>query len=485
MSHQSALIAEDINAYLKQHENKELLRMLTCGSVDDGKSTLIGRLLHDSKMIYEDQFAAIQSDTKKHGTTGDRVDLALLVDGLQAEREQGITIDVAYRYFSTEKRKFIIGDTPGHEQYTRNMATGASTCDLAIILIDARHGVLTQTRRHSYITSLLGIQHTIVAINKMDLVDFDERVYEEIKADYLSFAKKLRIKDVQFIPISALEGDNVVHNSERTPWYKGPALMEYLESIEIASDKNFKDFRLPVQIVNRPNLDFRGFCGTITAGVVHKGDKVMALPSRKISKVKDIVTFDGSLDLAFAGQAITLTLADEIDISRGDVIVHAGDKVSVTNHIKAHLVWMNESELNTSRGYLFKFPTKITPGHVANIDYQIDVNTQQHHATDTLGLNGIAVVDVHLSQPIVTEPYTQRTGTGAFIVIDRLTNLTVGAGMVIEALKITEDKYIAGDDSIEAELNGLLLEGLSAKKFEKKLNAIVRKHYPHWQSKDL
>ncbi len=484
MSHQSALIAEDIGAYLKQHENKELLRMLTCGSVDDGKSTLIGRLLHDSKMIYEDQFAAIESDTKKHGTTGDRVDLALLVDGLQAEREQGITIDVAYRYFSTEKRKFIIADTPGHEQYTRNMATGASTCDLAVILIDARHGVLTQTRRHSYITSLLGIKHTIVAINKMDLVDYNQDVFEKIKANYLGFADKLNINDVQFIPISALEGDNVVNHSEHMPWYHGPALMQYLESVEIASDKNISDFRLPVQYVNRPNLDFRGFCGTITSGVVHTGDTVMALPSRKTSTVKEIVTYEGNLNSAFAGQAITLTLEDEIDISRGDVIAPADSKATVTNHLKAHLVWMNESELNTSRGYLFKFASKLTPGHVANIDYQIDVNTQEHHDADSLGLNGIAVVDVHLNQPIVAEAYSMRTGTGAFVVIDRLTNLTVGAGMVIEALQITEDKKIAGDDSIEHELNQLLLEGLTAKEFEKKLNAIVRKHYPHWQSKE-
>lgn len=485
MSHQSALIAEDIGAYLKQHENKELLRMLTCGSVDDGKSTLIGRLLHDSKMIYEDQFAAIQNDTKKHGTTGDRVDLALLVDGLQAEREQGITIDVAYRYFSTEKRKFIIADTPGHEQYTRNMATGASTCTLAVILIDARHGVLTQTRRHSYITSLLGIKHTVVAINKMDLVDFSEDVFNHIKTDYLSFAGRLGIRDLHFIPISALEGDNVVNKSDNMPWYDGPALMEFLESVEIASDKNMDEFRFPVQVVNRPNLDFRGFCGTITAGVVSKGDQVKALPSGKTSRVKQIVTYEGNLMSAFCGQAVTLTLEDEIDISRGDVIVQADCKASVTNHLKAHLVWMNESELNTSRGYLFKFASKLAPGHVTNIDYQIDVNTQEHHPADSLGLNSIAVVDVLLNQPIVAESYSKRTGTGAFIVIDRLTNLTVGAGMVIEPLKITEDKKLAGDDSIEAELNKLLLEGSDSKNFEKKLNALIRKHYPHWQVKDI
>ena len=322
MSHQSDLISTDINAYLAQHERKELLRLLTCGSVDDGKSTLIGRLLHDSKMIYEDQLAAIEADSVKSGTTGGNIDLALLVDGLQAEREQGITIDVAYRYFSTAKRKFIIADTPGHEQYTRNMATGASTCDLAIILIDARHGVQVQTRRHSFIASLLGIKHIIVAVNKMDLVDFSESVFNEIKADYLKFSEKLDPASFHFIPLSALTGDNVVNPSEHTPWYDGGALMPLLESIEIAGDKNYSDFRFPVQYVNRPNLNFRGFCGTVASGVIRKGDEVTVLPSNKTSRIKSIVTYDEELELAHAAMAVTLTLEDEIDVSRGDILAH-------------------------------------------------------------------------------------------------------------------------------------------------------------------
>jgi len=329
MSHQSDLIASDILEYLKQHENKELLRFLTCGNVDDGKSTLIGRLLHDSKMIYEDQLAAIEKDSAKSGTTGEKIDLALLVDGLAAEREQGITIDVAYRYFSTSKRKFIIADTPGHEQYTRNMATGASTCDLAIILIDARYGVQTQTKRHSFIASLLGIKHVVVAVNKMDLLDFSEERFNEIREDYLAFAEKLSLTDIRFVPMSALDGDNVVERSERSPWFDGQTLMEILETVEISEDKNLDNFRLPVQYVNRPNLDFRGFCGTIAAGTIKPGETIMALPSQKTSKVESIVTYDGNLEEAFVGQAVTLTLEDEIDISRGDVIVKIDDRPEV------------------------------------------------------------------------------------------------------------------------------------------------------------
>ena len=321
MSNQSELIASDILEYLKQHENKQMLRFLTCGNVDDGKSTLIGRLLHDSKMIYEDQLAAIEKDSAKSGTTGNKIDLALLMDGLAAEREQGITIDVAYRYFSTTKRKFIIADTPGHEQYTRNMATGASTCDLAIILIDARYGVQTQTKRHSFIASLLGIKHVVVAINKMDLMGFDEARFHEIKKDYQEFADKLNLPNVHCVPMSALDGDNVVDRSTRSPWYTGQTLMEILETVEVSKDKNLVNFRLPVQYVNRPNLDFRGFCGTIASGTIKPGETIMALPSQKTSKVERIVTFDGDLEEGFAGQAVTLTLEDEIDISRGDIIV--------------------------------------------------------------------------------------------------------------------------------------------------------------------
>ncbi|MDP3903264.1 MAG: sulfate adenylyltransferase subunit CysN, partial [Methylococcaceae bacterium] len=347
MSHQSDLISTDINAYLAQHERKELVRFLTCGNVDDGKSTLIGRLLHDSKMIYEDQLAAVQADSVKSGTTGaGKIDLALLVDGLQAEREQGITIDVAYRYFSTSKRKFIIADTPGHEQYTRNMATGASTCDLAIILIDARYGVQTQTKRHSFIASLLGIQHIIVAVNKMDLVEYSEATFNKIKQDYLAFTETLDLHDIRFIPMSALDGDNVVNPSEHMAWFTGTPLMETLNSIEIANDRNFTDARFPVQYVNRPNLDFRGFCGTIASGIFRKGDQVTALPSGKSSTIKAIVTYDGELEQAFAPMAVTLTLADEIDVSRGDVLV-GKEQISATiaDKFKAHIVWMAEQAM--------------------------------------------------------------------------------------------------------------------------------------------
>ncbi len=430
MSHQSDLIATDIDAYLDQHENKELLRFLTCGSVDDGKSTLIGRLLHDSKMIYEDQLAAIQSDSKKVGTTGEEIDLALLVDGLQAEREQGITIDVAYRYFSTAKRKFIIADTPGHEQYTRNMATGASTCDLAIILIDARHGVQVQTRRHSFIVSLLGIKHTLVAINKMDLVDFSEERFEEIKRDYLKFAGGLGLKDIHFAPISALKGDNVVNPSEHMPWYTGESLMQTLESVEISGDANFDELRFPVQYVNRPNLNFRGYCGTLSAGIVRPGDDVTVLPSGKSSKVKSIVTFDGDLPEAFAPMSVTLTLEDEIDISRGDIIVHSNQVPESTAKFSAHLVWMSEQELVPGRNYEIKLASTRTAGRISAIRHRIDVNTLEQTPAATLSLNEIAQVEVTLERPVVADDYRRHKGTGSFIVVDRLTNATVAAGMI-------------------------------------------------------
>ncbi len=469
MSHQSDLIATDIDAYLQQHEQKELLRFLTCGSVDDGKSTLIGRLLHDSKMIYEDQLESIRSDNAKHGTTGEKLDLALLVDGLQAEREQGITIDVAYRYFSTAKRKFIIADTPGHEQYTRNMATGASTCDLAIILIDARYGVMTQTRRHSYIASLLGIKHVIIAINKMDLVDFSEDAFNKIKEDYLTFAQKLNPQNFFFVPISALDGDNVVNISERSPWYKGRSLMEILESVEVAANRNFTDFRFPVQYVNRPNLNFRGFCGTVASGVVKPGDRIRVLPSDKTSKIKEIVTYDGNLEQAFVDQAVTLRLEDEIDVSRGDMIVHADAEISFSNHLKAHLVWMSESAMQPNREYLFKFASKVTPGAVVAIDYRVDVNTQEHITVDQMALNDIAQVEVSLDQQVAVDPYARNRATGAFIMIDRLSNITVGAGMVDEVMERT-----AASDT-----------GANISDFEVELNALIRKHFPHWGAKDI
>lgn len=431
MSHQSDLIADDIQAYLKQHEDKELLRLLTCGSVDDGKSTLIGRLLHDTKMIYEDHMASLKADSAKLGTTGEKLDLALLVDGLQAEREQGITIDVAYRYFSTDKRKFIIADTPGHEQYTRNMATGASTAQLAIMMIDARYGVLTQTRRHSFIASLLGIRHIVVAINKMDLVDFSEQRFEEIKQDYLAFADKLGLRDVRFVPISALEGDNVVSRSENTPWFSGQPMMEILETVEVARDKNLEHFRLPVQYVNRPNLNFRGFCGTIASGVIRPGDTVMALPSRRISTVRDIVTFDGNMDEAYIDQAVTLTLNDEIDVSRGDMLVKPEDEPHVSNRFNANIVWMTDQALETGRLYDIKLGPTFTSGSVRQIAYRTDVNTlEQQAGVNALELNEIGLCELTLSQPVPFDAYPRNRATGGFIIIDRLTNVTVGAGMI-------------------------------------------------------
>lgn len=430
MSHQSDLISTDINAYLAQHERKELLRLLTCGSVDDGKSTLIGRLLHDSKMIYEDQLAAIEADSVKSGTTGGKLDLALLVDGLQAEREQGITIDVAYRYFSTARRKFIIADTPGHEQYTRNMATGASTCDLAIILIDARHGVQVQTRRHSFIASLLGIKHIIVAINKMDLVDFSESVFQEIKNDYIKFSEKLEPADFHFIPISALDGDNVVNASDQMPWHDGEPLMSILETVEISADKNFEDFRFPVQYVNRPNLNFRGFCGTIASGVVRKGDEITVLPSTKTSRIKSIVTFDEELELAHAGMAITLTLEDEIDVSRGDVLSHPDNLPAVRENFEATIVWMTESPLLPGKLFDFKLGSKTVSGKVKTVRSRIDVNTLNESPAPGLELNEIGLTEIELDEVVCFDSYKDNRSMGNFIIIDRLSNVTVGAGMI-------------------------------------------------------
>lgn len=432
MSHQSELISTDINAYLAQHERKEMLRFLTCGNVDDGKSTLIGRLLHDSKMIYEDQLAAVQADSVKSGTTGaGKIDLALLVDGLQAEREQGITIDVAYRYFSTSTRKFIIADTPGHEQYTRNMATGASTCDLAIILIDARYGVQTQTKRHSFIASLLGIKHIIVAVNKMDLVGYSEDVFNKIKQDYLDFTSTLDLHDTHFIPMSALDGDNVVNRSDSMPWFTGLPLMEALNSVKIANDHNFDDARFPVQYVNRPNLDFRGFCGTVAAGVFHKGDVVTALPSGKSSKIKAIVTYDGNLEEAFPPMAVTFTLEDEIDVSRGDMLIgkHKTAPV-VSDKFRANIVWMAEKPLTPGRQYAIKLATRKVYGSVSLIHHRIDVNTLEHHDANELKLNEIGSCTVSVNAPVVFDPYKNSKWTGSFIIIDRLTNGTVGAGMI-------------------------------------------------------
>ena len=437
MSHQSDLIASDILEYLKSHEQKEIIRFLTCGSVDDGKSTLIGRLLHDTSMIFEDQMASLENDSKRVGTQGEKVDLALLVDGLQAEREQGITIDVAYRYFSTEKRKYIIADTPGHEQYTRNMATGASTCDLAIILIDARQGVLTQTRRHTYIANLLGIKHLVVAINKMDLVDFSQERFEEIRNQYLDFSESLDLGDVRFVPMSALDGDNVVNRSEQCDWYQGNTLMEVLESVEVSNDRNLDDFRLPVQYVNRPDLDFRGFAGTVASGVVKPGDRVKVLPSGVESNVDRIVTYDGDLEEGFAGQAVTLTLKDEIDISRGDMLVHAEGEITVSSKLNASVVWMAEEAMKQGKQYLVKFAASKVPGSFAAINHRVDINTLEQVDADELALNEIASCQLVLTQPVSVDPYKNNRQTGAFIVIDRLTNATVAAGMVEGAVAET------------------------------------------------
>ncbi len=432
MSHQSELISTDINAYLAQHERKELLRFMTCGSVDDGKSTLIGRLLYDANLLYDDKLQAIEKDSLKHGTTGGKLDFALATDGLMDEQQQGITIDVAYMYFSTAKRKYIIADTPGHEQYTRNMATGASTCDLAIILIDARQGVLAQTKRHSFIVSLLGIKHIIVAVNKMDLVDFSEQRFEEIKSDYTGFAARLDLPDVQFIPVSALLGDNIVNPSTNMPWFKGGPLMNHLETVHIASDRNLIDFRYPVQYVNRPNLNFRGFCGTIASGIIRQGSEIMALPSRKTSRVKAIVTHEGDIAEAFAPLSVTLTLEDEIDVSRGDMLVHPGNVPRVDQTFDAMMVWMGEEPLVPGKTYTIKHTTKLATGNVTTLRYRVDVNTLHRSAAPTLNLNEIGRCQVTLNQPICFDAYKRNRTTGAFIVIDRLTNRTVGAGMILD-----------------------------------------------------
>jgi len=428
------LIAKDITGYLRRHEEKDLLRFLTCGSVDDGKSTLIGRLLYDSHMIYEDQLAAVMKDSKIHGTTGDDFDPALLTDGLKAEREQGITIDVAYRYFSTDKRKFIIADTPGHEQYTRNMATGASTCNLAVILIDARYGVITQTRRHSFICSLLGIKHVVVAVNKMDLMDWSEEVFEKIREDYNAFVARLSFSDIHFIPMSALKGDNVVDKSDKMPWYDGPTFLHHLENVNISTDRNLVDMRFPVQHVLRPNLNFRGFSGTIASGVMRTGDAVMSLPSRRTSKIKSIIGPDGEVSEAFVPMAVTVTLEDEIDVSRGNMLVPVKNLPHIGNEFEAMVVWMHEVPAQTGRSYLIKQATNMVPGVLTDIRYKVDVNTmhRQKEKVTSLELNEIGRAHITLHRPIAFDPYERNRATGAFIIIDRMTNITIGAGMIVD-----------------------------------------------------
>jgi bifunctional enzyme CysN/CysC len=437
-----ALIAEDIDAYLEQHQHKTMLRFITCGSVDDGKSTLIGRLLYDSKMIFEDQLAALESDSKKVGTQGQEIDFALLVDGLAAEREQGITIDVAYRFFGTEKRKFIVADCPGHEQYTRNMITGASTADLAVILIDARKGVLVQTRRHSYLCHLIGIRNIVLAVNKMDLVDYDQATYDAIVADYAEFAKGIGIESFTALPISGFKGDNITALSANTPWYKGPTLVEHLETVEVLSSLDAdKPFRLPVQWVNRPNLDFRGFSGLIATGRVKPGDEVRVLPSGKTSTVTRVVTLDGDLDQAVAGQSVTVCFADEIDCSRGNVIAAAANPPQAADQFEATLVWLNDEAMHVGRAYWLKLGSQTVSVTVQQPKYAVNVNTMEHIAVKTLDLNAIGVAEIFTDKPIVFEPYRDNRALGGFILIDKLTNATVAAGMIHFSLRRAQNVH--------------------------------------------
>ncbi len=448
------LIEKDILAYLKRQEHKELLRFLTCGSVDDGKSTLIGRLLHDTKLIYEDQLAAIKRDSEKMGSAGEELDLSLLVDGLAAEREQGITIDVAYRYFSTEKRKFIIADTPGHEQYTRNMATGASTCDLSIILIDARHGVMPQTKRHSFICALLGIKHLVVAVNKMDLVDFDEEIFNRICEEYKSFSARLDIDDIHFIPMSALKGDNVVDEGDNLPWFKSGPLLNYLETVHIGSDRNMVDLRFPVQYVIRPDLNFRGFAGTMASGVLRPGDEIVALPSGQKSRVKEIVTFDGNIEEAFPPLAVSITLEDEIDASRGDIFARPDNQPRIGRELEAMVVWMTEQPMPEGGRYLIKHSTSYLGATITDIRYRVDINSLEREDTTELKMNEVGRCHIALERAIPFDPYRKNRTMGSFVIIDRLTNNTVGTGMIV-------DRNVGKGEKVnfwEAEVSSELLE---------------------------
>jgi bifunctional enzyme CysN/CysC len=492
MAHKSDLIASDIEAYLEAHEHKSLLRFITCGSVDDGKSTLIGRLLYESKMIFEDQLEALEADSKRIGTQGGNLDFALLVDGLAAEREQGITIDVAYRFFSTDKRKFIVADTPGHEQYTRNMVTGASTADVAVILIDARRGVLTQTRRHSYIVSLLGIRQVVLAINKMDLVDFSQGIFDTIVGEYRDFAQQIGLTDVTAIPLSALQGDNMLERSARTPWYMGPTLMSYLESVRIDEDLAAKPFRLPVQWVNRPNQDFRGFAGTIASGAIGVGEAIRVLPSRRTSTVARIVTYDGDLERAVAGQSVTVTLGDEIDVSRGDVMSAADTPPAVADQFQATIVWMHEEPMLPGRPYLIKHGTRTVTGSITAPKYKVNVNTLEHLAAKQLELNEIGICNLSFDRAVAFDAYGDNREMGSFILIDKLTNDTVGAGLIHFALRRADNIHWQALDvnkQARASLKGqracvLWFTGLSgagkstiANLVEKRLHALGRHTY--------
>ncbi|MBL8754741.1 MAG: sulfate adenylyltransferase subunit CysN [Planctomycetes bacterium] len=448
MSYSSQLDQLGIEQYLARYGQREMLRLLTCGSVDDGKSTLIGRLLYDSQTVHDDVLAATKKASARYGTTGQEVDLALLVDGLQAEREQGITIDVAFRYFATDRRKFIIADTPGHVQYTRNMATGASTCDLAVILIDARHGVLEQTRRHSFICSLLGIQHFVVAINKMDLVDWSEQRFQEIRADYAEFATRLQVRDIHFIPMSALKGENVVHRGASMPWFQGSPLLDHLETVHVASDRNLVDLRFPVQHVLRPNLDFRGFSGTIASGVIRKGDTVAVVPSGKTTKVKAIHTFAGTIDEAFAPMSVTVTLTDEVDCSRGDMLVSPNNAPTLDNAVEAMVVWFNEQPLQPGKQYLIKHTTQQTAAAVTDLRYRINVGTLHREGADQLQMNEVGRIRLETARPLAADDYAKNRATGSFILIDRMSNATVAAGMIVErktAAESTQRRRDAAD----------------------------------------
>lgn len=434
-------MASNIEEFLAQDERKDLLRLLTAGSVDDGKSTLIGRLLFDSKRLYEDQLQALERDSKRCGNAGDHIDYALLCDGLKAEREQGITIDVAYRYFSTNRRKFIIADTPGHEQYTRNMITGGSTANLAIILVDARQGVVVQTRRHTFLVSLLGIRHVVLAVNKMDLVDFDRERFEAIASEYRHFVESLGISDLQCIPLSALDGDNVVKHSDRTPWYHGPALLEFLETVSIDQDINMTDFRFPVQYVIRPDADFRGYGGKVASGVVSRGDEVMALPSGKSSRIKRIVTYDGDLEKAFAPQSVTIVLEDEIDLSRGEMLVKAGDEPNVGHNFKAMMVWMDVEVMDRGKSFFLKQTTNTTRAHVRRVEYKVNVNTMERSAAEALSLNEIGLVDISTTSPLIYDAYSDNRATGAFILIDPISNFTSAVGMIVGPDETAESRH--------------------------------------------
>lgn len=434
-------MASNIEEFLAQDERKDLLRLLTAGSVDDGKSTLIGRLLFDSKRLYEDQLQALERDSKRCGNAGDHIDYALLCDGLKAEREQGITIDVAYRYFSTNRRKFIIADTPGHEQYTRNMITGGSTANLAIILVDARQGVVVQTRRHTFLVSLLGIRHVVLAVNKMDLVDFDRERFEAIASEYRHFVESLGISDLQCIPLSALDGDNVVKHSDRTPWYHGPALLEFLETVSIDQDINMTDFRFPVQYVIRPDTDFRGCGGKVASGVVSRGDEVKALPSGKSSRIKRIVTYDGDLEKAFAPQSVTIVLEDEIDLSRGEMLVKAGDEPNVGHNFKAMMVWMDVEAMDRGKSFFLKQTTNTTRAHVRRVEYKVNVNTMERSAAEALSLNEIGLVDISTTSPLIYDAYSDNRATGAFILIDPISNFTSAVGMIVGPDETAESRH--------------------------------------------